>query len=104
VFAAIGLPSTSPPSSTTAQQRDAITHALKTHPIDTTAPVHIKPGGRHQPSVDWSFDIAEHATGRHHDVSGHVEIRWSHGKLNGSPEAKVYLDTDPLDVPGYDPI
>ena len=33
---------------------------------------------------------------------GHVEIRWSHGKLSGSPEAKVYLDTPAMQVPGYD--
>ena len=34
-------------------------------------------------------------------VSGHVEIRWSHGRFLGSPEAKVYLDTPHALVPGY---
>ena len=35
------------------------------------------------------------------EVKGHVEIRWSHGRLGGSPEAKVYLDTSHREVPGY---
>ncbi len=39
--------------------------------------------------------------GRDVEVRGHVEIRWSHGRLGGSPEAKVYLDTPHRDVPGY---
>ena len=34
-------------------------------------------------------------------VEGHVEIRWSHGKFCGRPEAKVYLDTPHESVPGY---
>ncbi len=37
-------------------------------------------------------------------IRGHVEIRWSHGRLAGSPEAKVYLDTPHRDVPGYIPL
>lgn len=35
------------------------------------------------------------------EVRGHVEVRWSHGRLGGSPEAKVYLDTPHRQVPGY---
>jgi hypothetical protein len=34
-------------------------------------------------------------------VEGHVEVRWSHGRFLGSPEAKVYLDTPHVHVPGY---
>jgi hypothetical protein len=34
-------------------------------------------------------------------VRGRVEIRWSHGRFSGSPEAKVYLDTPHVEVPGY---
>lgn len=65
----------------------------------------ITPGERGQPSVDWRARVAETADMlAERELHGHVEIRWSHGKLNGSPEAKVYLGTDPLDVPGYDPI
>ncbi len=35
---------------------------------------------------------------------GHVEVRWSHGRFRGAPEAKVYLDTPHADVPGYSPL
>ena len=37
-------------------------------------------------------------------VAGHVEIRWSHGRFAGRPEAKVYLDTPHAEVPGYFPV
>lgn len=62
----------------------------------------VTPGSRGQPSVDWRVLVTERNTGADVVVAGHVEVRWSHGKLNGAPEAKVYLDTDPLQVPGYD--
>lgn len=64
--------------------------------------VDLAPGSRGQPSVNWSITVTDRVTGIDAVVTGHVEVRWSHGKLNGSPEAKVYLDTDPLQVPGYD--
>lgn len=38
------------------------------------------------------------------EVAGHVEIRWSHGRFGGHPEAKVYLDTPHAQVPGYHPL
>lgn len=63
----------------------------------------ITAGHRGQPSVDWNFDVVDRH-GVRSSVHGHVEVRWSHGKLNGSPEAKVYLDCDPESVPGYDPL
>jgi hypothetical protein len=34
-------------------------------------------------------------------VAGRVEIRWSHGRFSGAPEAKVHLDTHPHEVAGY---
>ena len=37
-------------------------------------------------------------------VDGHVEVRWSHGRFCGPPEAKVYLDTPHAEVPGYFPL
>ena len=37
-------------------------------------------------------------------VDGHVEVRWSHGRFAGRPEAKVYLDTHHAEVPGYFPL
>ena len=33
-------------------------------------------------------------------IEGHVEVRWSHGKFGGVPEAKIYLDTPHHDVAG----
>ena len=57
-----------------------------------------------QPEVAWHAEIAQRATGHRIDVRGHVEIRWSHGRFSGSPEAKVYLDTPHVEVPGYHPL
>ena len=37
-------------------------------------------------------------------IEGHVEVRWSHGKFAGVPEAKIYLDTPHHEVAGYEPI
>lgn len=37
-----------------------------------------------------------------HLLAFHVEIRWSHGKFNGSPEAKVYKDFRWLDIPFFE--
>ena len=53
-------------------------------------------GGPQQPQA-LPFEPAD---GRR-TVEGRVELRWSHGKFSGSPEAKVYLATPPHDVPGY---
>jgi hypothetical protein len=54
-----------------------------------------------QPEVAWHATVRRRATGVELPIDGHVEIRWSHGRFNGSPEAKVYLDTPLLLVPGY---
>jgi len=64
----------------------------------------ITPGHRGQPSVDWEATVRRLDTGHGLSVSGFVEIRWSHGKLNGPPEAKIHLLTDPHLVPGYEPL
>lgn len=53
-----------------------------------------------QPSVGWSVTCVD-ADGLPHAVEGHVEVRWSHGRFGGRPEAKVYLDTQHDTVPGY---
>ena len=57
-----------------------------------------------QPLVRWRVDIHD----REHDaarvIEGHVEVRWSHGKFGGAPEAKIYLDTPHHDVAGYEPL
>jgi len=55
-----------------------------------------------QPMVRWTAAYREGT--RRAEVAGHVEIRWSHGRFSGPPEAKVYLDTPFAEVPGYWPL
>jgi hypothetical protein len=54
-----------------------------------------------QPRVGWSATVKSRASGETQTLSGHVEVRWSHGRFGGPPEAKGYLDTPHQDVPGY---
>jgi hypothetical protein len=54
-----------------------------------------------QPEVAWHASVRRRSDGAPLAVDGHVEIRWSHGRFVGSPEAKVYLDTPHDRVPGY---
>ncbi|MCP4436379.1 MAG: hypothetical protein GY812_12915 [Actinomycetia bacterium] len=67
----------------------------------------IGPQAAGQPQVTWSAAMSardDSGQGGSVEVVGHVEIRWSHGRLGGSPEAKVYLDTPHRQVPGYIPL
>ncbi len=57
-----------------------------------------------QPRVGWQVVYRDRRSGEELRVCGHVEIRWSHGRFGNPPEAKVYLDTPPEDVPGYIPL
>jgi hypothetical protein len=57
-----------------------------------------------QPRVGWLATVRERSTGHLHEVTGHVEVRWSHGRFGGPPEAKGYLDTPHHLVPGYFPL
>ncbi len=57
-----------------------------------------------QPRVAWRARVAERRGHGEHVVRGHVEVRWSHGRFCGMPEAKVYLDTPHASVPGYFPL
>ena len=55
-----------------------------------------------QPKVSWTARARVSGNGGvARDVSGHVEIRWSHGRFVGAPEAKIYLDSPLREVPGY---
>jgi len=54
-----------------------------------------------QPIVAWQAIVRDRGSRAERTVSGHVEVRWSHGRFAGPPEAKVYLDTPHGDVPGY---
>jgi hypothetical protein len=64
----------------------------------------IEPRDSGQTVIDWRADIRARATRDEISVRGHVEVRWSHGRFCGPPEAKVYLDTRHSDVPGYFPL
>ncbi len=61
-----------------------------------------EPGG--QPRVGWAAVVEDRHSAELLQVRGHVEIRWSHGRFGGNPEAKVYLDTPHGSVPGYYPL
>ena len=56
---------------------------------------------RGQPVVNWVARFRSLETGSDVAVSGHVEVRWSHGRFAQVPEAKVYLDSPHDKVPGY---
>ena len=57
-----------------------------------------------QPLVRWQASVTDRELGADRTVQGHVEVRWSHGRFSGAPEAKVYLDTPHAAVPGYQPL
>lgn len=63
--------------------------------------IDVRPRPAGQPVVEWEATIRDRRTGSQSAVRGHVEIRWSHGRFNGAPEAKVYLDVPHAAVPGY---
>jgi hypothetical protein len=54
-----------------------------------------------QPRVGWEAMVRDRTTYEVHSVVGHIEVRWSHGRFGGLPEAKGYLDTPHHLVPGY---
>jgi hypothetical protein len=64
----------------------------------------IKPEEVAQPRVGWRAEVENRASAKCTSVVGHVEVRWSHGRFCGFPEAKVYLDTSHHEVPGYFPL
>jgi hypothetical protein len=61
----------------------------------------IDAGTGGQPMVTWQALVRRKVDSSDTTVRGHVEVRWSHGRLCGPPEAKVYLDTPHSEVPGY---
>ena len=54
-----------------------------------------------QPTVQWKLGVLDRQSNVNYSATGHVEIRWSHGRFNGVPEAKVVLDSDLHETPGY---
>jgi hypothetical protein len=61
----------------------------------------IAPQAAGQPRVRWTAAVKDRLFGGSPTVSGHVEVRWSHGRFGGLPEAKCYLDSPFTGVPGY---
>ena len=57
-----------------------------------------------QPVVRWQAELMDRVSGTPCHVDGHVQVRWSHGRFSGAPEAKVYLDTPHDRTPGYSPL
>jgi hypothetical protein len=64
----------------------------------------VSAGSGGQPLVRWSAHVRDRDHGRIDEVRGHIEVRWSHGRMKGVPEAKIYLDTPHAHVPGYLPL
>jgi len=64
----------------------------------------IWPDAAGQPLVRWRSEVVDLASGGNLVTEGHVEIRWSHGRFAGNPEAKIYLDTPHHQVAGYQPL
>jgi hypothetical protein len=54
-----------------------------------------------QPRVGWHAAVRDRSTSEILELEGHIEVRWSHGRFGGPPEAKGYLDTPHHLVPGY---
>jgi hypothetical protein len=64
----------------------------------------VLPEAAGQPVVLWRAAAEDRLDGRIRVTEGHVEVRWSHGRFSGAPEAKVYLDTPHHEVIGYTPL
>lgn len=65
---------------------------------------HMEASGAGQPQVTWLAMVRDRASDEERMIRGHVEVRWSHGRFGGPPEAKVYVDTPHSEVPGYVPL
>jgi hypothetical protein len=64
----------------------------------------MEPQGGGQPRVGWEALVRDRSSQNVTEVIGHIEVRWSHGRFGGLPEAKGYLDTPHHLVPGYFPL
>jgi hypothetical protein len=56
-----------------------------------------------QPRVAWRATVSDIGADTICEVAGHVEVRWAHGRFS-AVEAKIYLDSDVADIPGYFPL
>jgi hypothetical protein len=65
------------------------------------ASISLEPQRGGQPRVGWHAVVRDRTSAETSEVTGHIEVRWSHGRFGGLPEAKGYLDTPHHLVPGY---
>ena len=61
----------------------------------------MEPQSGGQPRVGWEALVRDRSTHEVTEIVGHIEVRWSHGRFGGLPEAKGYLDTPHHLVAGY---
>jgi hypothetical protein len=61
----------------------------------------LEPQRGGQARVGWHAVVRDRTSAETCEVTGHIEVRWSHGRFGGLPEAKGYLDTPHHLVPGY---
>ena len=61
----------------------------------------LEPQRGGQARVGWHAVVRDRTSAETSEVTGHIEVRWSHGRFGGLPEAKGYLDTPHHLVPGY---
>lgn len=61
----------------------------------------VFPRSSGQPEIEWNAIVYDRGQEEERHVAGHIEMRWSHGRFCGVPEAKVYLDTPYIEVPEY---
>jgi len=59
---------------------------------------------RGQSVVNFEIVVAEKASRQEYTFPFHAEIRWSHGKFSGNPEAKLYKDFAWIEAPFFSPI
>jgi hypothetical protein len=63
--------------------------------------ISLEPQRGGQPRVGWHAVVRDRTSAETCEVTGHIEVRWSHGRFGGPPEAKGYIDTHHHLVPGY---
>lgn len=63
--------------------------------------LHVRPQEGGQPRIGWAASYLEVDSEAFRKVEGHVELRWSHGRFGQPPEAKIYVDTEHAQIPGY---
>ncbi len=59
---------------------------------------------RRQSVVRFEVEVENRQTHDRYNLQFHAEVRWSHGKFCGNPEAKLYKDFDLHDVPFFENI